>query len=649
MLGTPRGELSRLASECGLDEVPEIFASFAEPGDLLDVASRGAVLGELSVATAGLGHPEQPGVAAAEVRRQIQLEAAAFNLAVALFDCVVDEVPYYIDSLSTALGPVALRRRLLCPDDPAAALAGDEHLQAVIRLFDFVLVSAGLRLRHDGARLEELAALLLAMYESELELSSDRLAAKRLPIVFIGALAIPSQQLKGRALFEHLSLFIQLWDDWRDLKADMLRLAPNGFLDADPAPRFFPRLVYLGRCLARIFGRAEAQRMEIVDLLGSALGQALAAAQQLDERTYRNTVGLFRSIMEVHAGPLGGYASAAWKRHSSWLAPTGRRVDFLSELSFRVRNPRRRPLRSARLSAQLVDEAVARALSFLEGHQEPNGRLRGFLLHPGASTHWITAHVAWVLEEVPEAEPLCRRAGEYLEDRGRERAGWGYNARVAVDNDSSAQAAMVLHRFGVRVTEEWLSELCDSRCEGGGFSTYRVGPGRRGTMGWQAAHPDVTCAVVSMLGRIGGWEDVIGRAQHWLREQLVDGALPSYWWRGFPYGLWVQARAGLEPELAAVQAKQLLPGVQSCPDLPLLLVATMTGGTIDELDTPAVEVLVSGQRSDGSWSCEPCLRVTHQDHHSSGTNAPGRLYADRRRVYSTAHAIEALHMARRLL
>ena len=74
----------------------------------------------------------------------------------------------------------------------------------------------------------------------------------------------------------------------------------------------------------------------------------------------------------------------------------------------------------------------------------------------------------------------------------------------------------------------------------------------------------------------------------------------------------------------------------------MYLTAALADSEGGEAVQTAVTRLLRAQHPDGSWSCEPCLRVTDPTHYRAGPEAPGLVFGDRRRVFSTAHAVAAL-------
>jgi hypothetical protein len=294
-----------------------------------------------------------------------------------------------------------------------------------------------------------------------------------------------------------------------------------------------------------------------------------------------------------------------------------------------------------------LDRCVRRGLRFLGQHQRKDGSFRGFLLFPGASSEWITAHVAFVLEDVPEATDICERAARYLQAAVSDQLGCGYNARVGEDNDSTAQALLVIHRFGFAVEGPALRALVESRFPDGGFPTYRptVKNLAMAPNGWYYPHGDVTAIVITLLERLGAYRAAANSARQWLSEQLVEGLLPAYWWTGWHYGLWAQSLIGLIDERSLSMALDLASECSPHPFTGIALNSVLrhsNESTTSAKIATSAHYLCSTQWGDGSWSCDPVLRVTSRRVVSAGPDIPGRTYRDRRRVFSTAHNVAAL-------
>lgn len=290
-----------------------------------------------------------------------------------------------------------------------------------------------------------------------------------------------------------------------------------------------------------------------------------------------------------------------------------------------------------------IATAIKRGGHFLHHQQRSDGSLRGFCLYPGASVAWVTAHVAFVLEGVPELHQVCRGAALYLHGIGPSDGGWGFNRRVAKDTDSTAQALMVLQTANLAVPEFLLKAVLDNESPSGGFPTYAPsGMGGTAAHGWQVAHPEVSAIVVECLRRHGGHEDAIARTCRWLESTTREGVIPNYWWNGEYYSLWIQARTGLLPVSARTRVERALGAAGEIPQLPMLLVAALAANMRSGGVVAAIRRLLALQLSDGSWPCARCLRVTDPACRDPVGTHHGPDYADHRRVLSTAHALAAL-------
>lgn len=198
----------------------------------------------------------------------------------------------------------------------------------------------------------------------------------------------------------------------------------------------------------------------------------------------------------------------------------------------------------------------------------------------------------------------------------------------------------------MRIPESALTQIVRAQLPEGGFPTYPShDPGGVPENGWRAPHPEVTALVVELLRRVGGFDTQRARAVAWLTEQAEGGVLPSYWWPGLGYGIWAQTRAGLVTPRTVQAATALLRTRPRPSFMSMALTAALEG----PLDTPALSnargELLAMQAHDGSWPCEPCLRVTDPRCHQAGSQLPGRVVPDRRRVFSTVHAVAALSRA----
>jgi hypothetical protein len=207
---------------------------------------------------------------------QLLPEAAAFNVAVASFDTLVDEQPDLLPAAAHALHPLRLKQRL---DGEISRLDPGEMkdpVRCVVDLFDYTLGGISRTYKDIPDEREVLSRLLAEMYRSELGLG-DPLRAKSLPVVFIGRLGNGTGDREVDQLYESLAHFLAGWDDFVDLFIDWGRFAPNEFLRintiSDVSPRLCSavvgslRLVFAPRSHAEL-GRS--LRVRALDAIGQA-------------------------------------------------------------------------------------------------------------------------------------------------------------------------------------------------------------------------------------------------------------------------------------------------------------------------------------------------------------------------------------------
>jgi hypothetical protein len=251
--------------------------------------------------------------------------------------------------------------------------------------------------------------------------------------------------------------------------------------------------------------------------------------------------------------------------------------------------------------------------------------------------------VALVVESVEEMSAAALRAAHYLARVGPDPGGWGYNRRVGVDYDSTAQALIVLRGHGIEAPGFLHQWMLEGQHPSGGYPTYpppEAGPAN----GWQHPHPDTTQMVA--LYHVRHHHRAPGEhCLRWLDTVRVEGLVPSYWWPGHGYGLWLAGRLG-PPLVPEHTANELLEMGHSLPHLAFVLSAAADVVDQTALDTGVVRLLAQ-QLADGSWPCAPCLRLTDKRSAVAGAAATGRLVRDPRRVFSTAHAVAALDRVRR--
>lgn len=284
-LGLAQRELRDLFGDRQLEDLARAFPWRGDPRRLRQIAWWGSALGDIATAD------RRPAAGRCVLR-----EAACFNLAIALFDSVVDECSEHVPTLVRELDPVRIKTRLQAPRRVESALRCDDPaLRLLVELFDAVFASIGRRLARDGRRLDHLIAVLEAMLRSELGLSRNPFEAKTLPIVFIGSL--PGGPTPGGrdALFDALARFLWMWDDWIDIVDDMRGLRANAFLGECRLPAS-SAVGYMARSLGRLAGGRRSY-VQLAEGLREALDLSLQASRECGHSFHTKTVALCSELV----------------------------------------------------------------------------------------------------------------------------------------------------------------------------------------------------------------------------------------------------------------------------------------------------------------------------------------------------------------
>jgi hypothetical protein len=220
--------------------------------------------------------------------------------------------------------------------------------------------------------------------------------------------------------------------------------------------------------------------------------------------------------------------------------------------------------------------------------------------------------------------PVDRAATWCLDALGR-RGGWGFNASVPPDADSTAWVCMLLAAAGRTVPASALDLLERHRVPGAGARTYR----RTGS--WGEPLPDVAAAALRAR-HAAGRLSTVDLATEWVEDLgSLPEICPAFWWSSPIYptaivrDVWALAGRPGRPPPAVVPAPATAFELAWCVILALALGAR-----------PPLDALLAAQQPDGGWPTGPFLVVP--------SPAGGRSVTagDDRRLLTTASAVLAL-------
>jgi hypothetical protein len=307
-----------------------------------------------------------------------------------------------------------------------------------------------------------------------------------------------------------------------------------------------------------------------------------------------------------------------------------------------------------------IDSAIDRAVEFLLETRQ-YGMWQDFMLAPGWSDEWVTGYAGTSLASAVGVHSCLKDSWQVLRFRARTRsAGWGYNALVPEDADSTSwvlRLAYVLGEEGDPLSIAARESLAEFRHENGMLGTY--GPtdeirkfigasADRSFTGWTSPHACVTAAAAGVPGVI---------APHVLpAAQREDGSWHSYWWEVDAFATALATEACTDQQArarAGAWALQRLENPGACGAFELAnLIATLVHSSA--MDDPrwakALDALLALQESNGQWPASARMRVPDPgdpdpDRHGEwleGGRIEGAVVVDQRGVFTTATALRAL-------
>ncbi|WP_295044230.1 hypothetical protein, partial [uncultured Paracoccus sp.] len=289
--------------------------------------------------------------------------------------------------------------------------------------------------------------------------------------------------------------------------------------------------------------------------------------------------------------------------------------------------------------------ATARRLMAIQG---PDGLWGGFRLHPGESRDWMGAVAALALAEAAASGRLppalaaaararAERAADALQARERPGGGWGYNATVPPDSDSTAAVLRLLATLG-REASASAAFLAAQGNPVDGWATY--GPMRVWDR-WSLPCPEVDAASALALSALGALDraDLVALWHKRLALAQDDaGHWQAYWWPGPG----IATLAAIEVWIAAGRPdpRPRLPD-PAAPAISALDAVTLAQarGLLDPAQgRRALADACARMERPGRWPADAVLLAPSR-HPAS---PPGRSSLEGRGVMTTAAALRAL-------
>lgn len=289
--------------------------------------------------------------------------------------------------------------------------------------------------------------------------------------------------------------------------------------------------------------------------------------------------------------------------------------------------------------------AAARGCAFLLSRQDAGGSWHDYELEPGSSDAWITAYAGLSLlrdrASSRQADHAIRRAAAAIW-RLRQPGGWGYNARTAVDADSSAWCIRMLAASTSRGDLDAEGVLAPFLTDSGAARTF-ISSDRFGS--WAAQHAEVTPAVgLALLAAAAGRPSIARVRRAVLDAHSADCGWPAFWWTTPAYAIarnlaFLAQSGGIPAHIADQETGRL--SRQAAPDSAfecaesLAIARHVHSGRA----TALLAALLDMQEPQGSWPPSRVLCVPAQHDRALRT-----VHDDCRRIFGTATALNAIRL-----
>ena len=366
-----------------------------------------------------------------------------------------------------------------------------------------------------------------------------------------------------------------------------------------------------------------------------------------------------------------------------WLQPEASKVNEMDGSANRnsiwVSSGKEPAARNERLDDQKIISSIQRGITFLMRVRSPEGWWHDFYDLHGGSDEYMTAYTGSALAALSDdrARDTARRAWALLASRRQPLEGWGWNAVIPADADSTSWGLRLAKSLGqedserARMAVRFLKRHLHPN---GGVSTFSekyfrdfTGRSDRASLeGWCQPHPEVTAAAATVEG--------FGKsARRFLRNnQHPDGYWKAYWDCDVEYATALAAEAladGRHPGNVkclqrAVQwatnrfdtngrviSKALSrPSATASACCIRILVLAKNKNDIFRLLNRAVSSLITEQQRNGAWlpslkMREPPTFVLDPEKEAEGT----LISLDHQSIFTTATVLSALESVRRHL
>ena len=314
--------------------------------------------------------------------------------------------------------------------------------------------------------------------------------------------------------------------------------------------------------------------------------------------------------------------------------------------------------------------AIAAALRFLERERDGDGWWREFPRIMGGTDEWVTAYIGHAAALLPDGRGrrLAEGAWELLASRRSADEGWGYNASLPQDADSTVWGLRLAAALGERRSARARAAarvLARHLVESGGAATYesaaasglRAFLGVRDLRGLFAAHTCVTAAAAALDAHAARLRPYLAA------RQCDDGRWRGYWWSDDEYttALAVEALAAEASRYDACLAaagrwaatridrsgaawSRGLGGPSAFATALCLRILSVTGTPGGAAAGAALRWLLATQRQDGSWPASALMRMPPTDV-ADGDARPAAtcVSIDDRCLFTTATVMATLH------